>query len=42
MKIDGAEVTVSAKVPRSSLKGLLRGKVWMSDDFNEPLENITQ
>ena len=24
-----------AKLPRSTAKGLLKGKVWMSEDFNE-------
>jgi len=26
------------KLPCSSAIGILKGKVWMSDDFNEPLE----
>ncbi|MCL2147298.1 MAG: DUF2281 domain-containing protein [Synergistaceae bacterium] len=25
------------KLPRSTGRGVLKGKVWMSDDFNEPL-----
>ena len=28
------------KLPRSTAKGLLKGKVWMSEDFNEPLEDM--
>ena len=28
------------KLPRSTAKGLLKGKVWMSEDFNEPLEEM--
>ena len=27
----------SEKLPRSTVKGLLKDKVWMSADFNEPL-----
>ena len=30
------------KLPRSTAKGLLKGKVWMSDDFNEPLEEMKE
>jgi hypothetical protein len=30
------------KRPRSELKGLLKDKVWMSDDFNEPLEELKE
>ena len=30
------------KLPRSTAKGLLRGKVWMSDDFNEPIEEMKE
>ena len=26
------------KLPRSTGRGILKGKVWMSDDFNEPIE----
>ena len=26
------------KLPRSTIIGLLEGKVWMSDDFNEPID----
>jgi len=28
------------KRPLSELRGLLKDKVWMSDDFNEPLEEM--
>ena len=31
-----------AKLPRSTAKGLLKGKVWMSDDFDEPLEEMKE
>ena len=30
------------KLPRSGLFGILKGKVWMSDDFNEPLEEMKE
>ena len=30
--------TVSAKLPRSTAKGLWKDKVWMAPDFDEPLE----
>ena len=30
------------KRPLSELKGILKDKVWMSDDFNEPLEEMTE
>ena len=32
----------SDKLPRSTAKGLLKGKVWMSDDFNEPLDELKE
>ena len=37
---DAANRNESVKLPRSTAYGLLKGKVWMSDDFNEPLEAI--
>jgi len=30
------------KKPRASSRGLLKGKVWMSDDFDEPLEEMKE
>ena len=30
------------KRPISELKGFLKGKVWMSNDFNEPLEEMKE
>ena len=30
------------KRPFSELRGLLKDKVWMSDDFNEPLEEMKE
>jgi hypothetical protein len=35
-------VNKPAKLPRSTSRGLLKGKVWMSDDFNEPLEEMKE
>ena len=32
----------SVKLPRSTAKGLLKGKVRMSEDFNEPLEEMKE
>jgi len=32
----------SAKLPCSTAKGLWKGKVWISDDFNEPLEEMKE
>ena len=31
-----------AKIPRSELRGKWKGKVWMSDDFNAPLEEMKE
>ena len=30
----------SIKRPLSELKGFLKGKVWMADDFNAPIEEM--
>ena len=30
------------KMPRSELRGILKGKVFMSDDFDEPLEEMSE
>ena len=30
------------KRPMSALRGFLKGKVWMSDDFNEPIEEMKE
>ena len=30
------------KRPRSEVIGLLSGKVWMADDFNEPIEEFKE
>ena len=34
--------TQSKKSPRSEIIGILKNKVWMSDDFNEPLEEFEE
>jgi len=41
-KKDISNVKELKKLPRSTVKGLLKGKVWMSDDFNEPLEEMKE
>jgi hypothetical protein len=33
---------LTSKLPRSTAKGILKDKVWMSDDFNEPLEDLKE
>jgi len=30
------------KLPLSELRGFLKGKVWMADDFNAPLEEMKE
>ena len=35
-------VSKPEKLPRSSAKGILKGKVWMSDDFDAPLEEMRE
>ena len=42
VKKDTFDAIVSTKQPRSSLKGLLKGKVRMSADFNEPIEEMKE
>jgi len=32
----------SKKQSRSAMRGLLRGKVWMADDFNAPLDDLRE
>jgi hypothetical protein len=36
------EISKSVKLPRATAKGLLRNKVWMSEDFNEPLDELKE
>ena len=32
----------NGKLPRSELRGCLKGKVWMADDFDAPLEEMRE
>ena len=32
----------TAKKPFSEMRGIFKGKIWMSDDFNEPLEEMKE
>ena len=47
-KKDMADININinknepVKLPRSTGRGILKGKVWMSDDFNEPLEEMRE
>jgi len=34
--------TTNNKTPRSELRGKWKGKVWMADDFNAPLEEMRE
>ncbi|MCL2421616.1 MAG: DUF2281 domain-containing protein [Defluviitaleaceae bacterium] len=36
------EPTLTKKRPLSELRGFLKGKVWMADDFNDPLEEMKE
>jgi len=36
------EKTAPAKKPRSELRGILKGEVWMADDFDAPLEEMRE
>ena len=42
LKKDAANMDQSAKLPRSTALGLWKDKIWMSDDFNEPLEEMKE
>ena len=39
--LDG-DVPDKVKRPISELRGMLKGKVWMADDFNAPLEEMAE
>ena len=39
---DEQDISNAEKLPFSSLRGLLKGNVWMSDDFDEPLEEMKE
>jgi predicted DNA-binding antitoxin AbrB/MazE fold protein len=41
LKKDTAQIT-SEKKSRAELIGILKDKVWMSDDFNEPLDEMKE
>ena len=34
--------TTNRKLPRSELRGCLKGKVWMAGDFDAPLEEMRE
>jgi len=40
--IEPANIEAPAKLPRSTIKGFLKGKVKMSNDFNEPIEDMKE
>ena len=42
LKKDMADIKESKKLPRSTALGLWKNKIWMSDDFNEPLEEMKE
>ena len=42
IKKDVEDINEKVKLPRSTARGVLKGKVWMSDDFNEPLEELRE
>ncbi|MCL2035239.1 MAG: DUF2281 domain-containing protein [Oscillospiraceae bacterium] len=35
-------VGMPKKRPRSEMRGILKGKVWMADDFDAPLEEMKE
>jgi len=39
---DDASAEQTAKQPRSEIIGCLKGKVWMADDFNAPIEELKE
>lgn len=42
VKTETENTIKSGKKPFSSLKGILKDKVWMADDFNAPLEDMKE
>jgi predicted DNA-binding antitoxin AbrB/MazE fold protein len=42
VKENAGDLNKPKKRPRSEFIGLFEGKVWMSDDFNEPLEEMKE
>ena len=41
-KKDTADINKLTKLPRSTIRGFLKGKVRMSEDFNEPIEEMKE
>ena len=41
-KKDMAHTDEQRKLPRSTIIGLLEGQVWMSNDFNDPIEEMRE
>jgi len=41
-KDEGGEDFESIRQARLTFKGSMKGKIWMSDDFNEPLEEMRE
>ena len=41
-KKDTDDIDKRTKLPRSTIKGLLKGKVRMAEDFNEPIEDMKE
>ena len=40
--VKGTHRVVIKKHPLSELRGFLKGKVWMADDFNAPLDEMKE
>jgi len=34
--------TIKEKIPFSELRGIFKGKIWMADDFDAPLEEMRE
>ena len=41
-KKDFGETSRLAKKTFSEMRGIFKGRIWMSDDFNEPLEELKE
>ena len=39
---EAEHISINAKLPRSTVRGCLKDKVWMADDFNAPLEEFQE
>lgn len=42
MEEDAISINQTKKRPRSEIIGCLKGKVWISDDFNDSIDENTQ